>query len=981
MKTIGTMKYIRIAVLALMTVALSSNSFAQNARNQRNANQNSGYTVSGRIIDAADGTPLELVNIILENNSFWAVSDLEGKFSLKLRNGEYHYEVSYIGYETVKGVLKVDGKDISNFNVKLQASSLALEEVVVTAKQQAMGSSSVIDQAALQHLQPKSVEDMLQLLPGNVTKNPDVNSIGQTYIREVSGSSNNAMGALVMVDGAPIANDATMQLLSTSKSGSSLNSSASTGQASTGRGVDLRIISTDNIENMEVIRGIPSVEYGNLTSGAVLIKTKRGATPLEAKAKIDPESKMFYAGKGFTLGTGGTINLALDYTESYNDVRFPAKGFERITGDVSYGRTFFTQYPLSFNVKVSYYQNVFDIRKDKQQRSFELTKSENRGIRVNLNGDWNIKRALISNLSYNISYSNSYQRDYQLQQILLTTGITPVAVSTVSGEFRSYMLNGTYQSEHTVKGNPVDLFAQLKGTKTIFISEGFTSSFKEGVEFNYDVNHGDGLEFDPKRPPFVRNAQTVRPRPYSDVPAMQTLSGFIENKTIMPIGGTNLTAQVGIRANRLFIDRNYLDRSDMVTVEPRFNVEWSFLTPRNSAFDNFSISAGWGLTSKMPPLVYLYPDKAYFDDKSFSYVEPGMSMDKSIAIMTTSVIEDTSNPDLKPSTGKKFELGLNFEFKKMSGNVTFFMEKYENEFSYRSVPYTFTYRTYLPPAGATDYQYENGVLSCLMGTDRINVDYRNDSTFQSYNVPMNGNSTQKMGVEYTLNLGQIKALRTSVVVDGAWLWVKRRNELGYWSTISVVDPVVDGRSNPKKIYPFQPFYPAGSGSIESRLNTNLRFITHIPKLSLIFSTTAQIIWSETGQTVYKDGDGNDIWYLAQNQQSTTEDLRPNVDPAYFRDFAGNIYEWNTAYRSKANYRREYEMVNTYTYDTYFNKTTYPSSVIINFRLTKQFSDILEVSFMANNLFNTRKLYRDPNDGSYTNLAIPQYFGAELKIKI
>ena len=103
---------------------------------------------------------------------------------------------------------------------------------------------------------------------------------------------------------------------------------------------------------------------------------------------------------------------------------------------------------------------------------------------------------------------------------------------------------------------------------------------------------------------------------------MQTASAFIENKTIMPIGKTSLTAQIGIRANRLFIDRKYLDRSDMNTFEPRFNLEWSFLNSKNSAFDNVSFSAGWGMTSKMPPLVYLYPDKVYFDEKSFAYVAP-----------------------------------------------------------------------------------------------------------------------------------------------------------------------------------------------------------------------------------------------------------------------------------------------------------------------------------------------------------------------
>ena len=53
--------------------------------------------------------------------------------------------------------------------IRLSPSSLALKEVVVTAREGKMGSSSLIGQSAIQHLQAKSVEDMLQLLPGAVT--------------------------------------------------------------------------------------------------------------------------------------------------------------------------------------------------------------------------------------------------------------------------------------------------------------------------------------------------------------------------------------------------------------------------------------------------------------------------------------------------------------------------------------------------------------------------------------------------------------------------------------------------------------------------------------------------------------------------------------------------------------------------------------------------------------------------------------------
>ena len=121
----------------------------------------------------------------------------------------------------------------------------------------------------------------------------------------------------MIVDGAPLSNDGNLQALSPSLAGSASNQSQNgmSDQTTAGKGVDLRSVSPDNVESMEVIRGIPSVEYGNLTSGVVIVKTKTGSTPWEAKFKADPYSKMVYAGKGFTLKNGSAINAGIDWTQ------------------------------------------------------------------------------------------------------------------------------------------------------------------------------------------------------------------------------------------------------------------------------------------------------------------------------------------------------------------------------------------------------------------------------------------------------------------------------------------------------------------------------------------------------------------------------------------------------------------------------------------------------------------------------------------
>ena len=55
------------------------------------------------------------------------------------------------------------------------------------------------------------------------------------------------------------------------------------------------------------MRGIPSVEYGDLTSGMVKVNRKRGGTDLNARFKADMSSKLLYVGKGMEWGDAPTV--------------------------------------------------------------------------------------------------------------------------------------------------------------------------------------------------------------------------------------------------------------------------------------------------------------------------------------------------------------------------------------------------------------------------------------------------------------------------------------------------------------------------------------------------------------------------------------------------------------------------------------------------------------------------------------------------
>ena len=78
-----------------------------------------------------------------------------------------------------------------------------------------------------------------------------------------------SLGTLLIVDGAPVLNDANMQFLkTTSASGTGVTAGFAT---SASAGTDVRQIAVDNIETIEVVRGIAGVENGDILSGAVKV--------------------------------------------------------------------------------------------------------------------------------------------------------------------------------------------------------------------------------------------------------------------------------------------------------------------------------------------------------------------------------------------------------------------------------------------------------------------------------------------------------------------------------------------------------------------------------------------------------------------------------------------------------------------------------------------------------------------------------------
>lgn len=940
-------KYFLFILLCLCTFELS---YAQN-----------NVRFTGTIVDKTSRAKIELVAVQIKELNRWTTSDRQGIFIFdKIPSGSYTIQAVCLGYELLEKTIVINSQS-AIFSIEMVESSLALEEVVVVAKEKtSLSSSSKIESAALNHVQPTNLGDIMQLVPGQITLNPDMSRSNQITLRDINTASgdfrnnpdnNSAMGTAIIVDGTPVNNDANMQTLNTVSGGTAQ------GYSTAGQGVDLRQIATDNIESVEVIRGIPSVEYGELTTGAVLVRTKAGKTKLNVKVKADPKIKQATLSKGFLLPgeNNGAVNVDVDYTNAFDDLRQPTKSYNRVTGQLGYSNTYFRKTnPLSLNAKISYFSTVDNNKNDPDMIQREIYQSKEQSFGFKLFGTWVVKKPWLTSLTYNFA-GDFENQDYYEYRVTSSSGAVPLPTATVSGESVGTLLPSSYDSKLNIEGKPYSYFATVKGN-TVGRYGGVSSNLMYGVEWRTTGNNGAGRIYDPTRPP--TGTSTTRPRAFKDIPANKNLALFLEEKLNIPIGPTNLKAQAGLRYNNM-LPTGLFSTNGFKSVEPRLNLTYDI-------FSDLSLRFGYGQTSKTPSMIYLYPDKAYHDEIGFNYYPD-------LLVITTKVIDGVTNPNLKPITNTKLEAGVDFTLFGVKVMLTGFKEKIKNGFTWESNYYVMDYKLWNPLAGAGKTPvFSNGEITYKENGQTLRLPYTIAQNYASYNVPKNSYNIDKQGIEYVVNFGKVKSLRSTFSVDGAYYHIKK---------ISQVLPYPEEKlmSYLGQRFPYLPVYPGGDGDVLQRLNSNFQVITHIPELRMITSLSTQVIWFDKAVSYWADESGNPVYFSkgSNNQKNygVTEGVdKIFVDPIGYYDKGMVFHPW----QSNMTYDSPYTfMVKEYKSNNY-NMVSYPVTFQINLKLTKEIGPRAKLAFFVNNILNSKPLFKNPNTDYYLRRNQTAYFGAELK---
>ncbi len=942
------------------------------------------HNLSGRIICNADSAVVEMAAVVIKELNIWTVSDVNGNFIFKsIPGGDYTLQVTCLGYEPYEIPVSIPFGN-TPLLIRLDPSTLSLDEVVVTAKEgRKIGSTSILQQSALEHIQPTDLSDVLQLVPGSVVNNPDLSDPKQLSVREIDGSKDptSSLGILLIIDGAPVFNDANLQVMKTT--GATLGKMVTTFASTSTGGSDIRQIPVDNIESVEVVRGIAGAEDGDMLSGAVKVKLKRGKTPLIAKIKTDPMIKQFYAGKGIGLGGNrGALNIDFDVTRSFDDLRLRYKSFNRLNGGLAYSNTFMRDTkPLRISLRGSLSKTQDREEKDPDLLDYELYESSENIITGTLSADWSLNSAVLTNLDLNISGSSQHQVGRQIELEQLYAGPAPQPISLIPGEFEAPGLPSSYISDVTIDGRPFYFNAKLDGSKVFHFGNAGISNTKAGLAYKLYGNNGDGRLYDTSRPPSPASSSDARPRSYKDIPSMKQLAMYIEENLDFDIGSTSLSLQAGLRFTNVQPQTIFRSAENATMLDPRLSLKYSIIDRNGKGINDLKIRLGYGVFSKAPTLLHYYPDPAYFDRTGLGFKDGP----RELFVISTKLYEDTSNDDLRPAVNRKVEMGVDLGISKVKLSLTAFYERMNNGFSFERYYDTFIYNNYAnldyielgldPEIHVLDPYFVQGqgvfYIDPLTGTE-TKVPVEQDTVFVSYTYPLNCISTTKKGLELSLDLGRIEFLKTSVIVDGAYLMIKRLEMNDY-----LEKPLSTYMSKP---FPLVGLYPGGEGTLNERINTNIRTVTHISKLKMVFTITTQIIWYERKQTIYEDPDGNILVYTNDPVENPYTDYTQikYIDAIGYYDLAMNYH----IYTPDPGLSKPYSDLTDPQGDEYiFSPRTYPPVFQVNLRVTKEISDETVLSFYVNNVTNYRPLQKISGRlESYERRNQPIYFGAELKFK-
>ena len=915
-------------------------------------------TVSGRIIDAGSGDPVIGAVVRIGTDYLWASTDIEGEFTFdNVESGKHELEASCLGYVSV--LMEIDvNKDIENLEIKLHESSLALDEVVVTAQKakDGLGTTHSLGRDALNHLQMSNMTDVAALLPGGKTVNPDLTTENSFSIREGGSSNgNSAFGTAVEVDGVRLGNNASFGEMG---------------------GVDTRSVAVENIESIEVITGVPSAEYGDMGSGMVRINTRKGRTPTNVTFSVNPRTYQASVSKGIDLQeNNGVLNLSAEWARAIKKLISPYESYTRTAITLGYSNTF----AKGLRFEAGFTGNIggMNTKDDPDAFTGEFKKERDNAFRGNTSLTWQLNKPGITNLKFDASV-NFNDNLYHYHKYESYSSNQPAVHAEQEGYFIADRLPLTFFSDQIIDSKELDLAASVKYNWHKHWDD-IKSQLKAGVQWKANGNVGEGEYY--QDPSLAANG--YRPRPYTDYPFMHNLSVYAEEHLTLPVAGTKLEVTAGIRLENVFIQGSLYNKK--ATLSPRFNIKWQLA-------EGLAVRGGWGITEKLPSYYILYPKQEYRDIQTFGFPHG----DQTSYIYYTQPYTVTYNPNLHWQRNNSSELGLEASFFGTKISLTGFYNITKGPYNFIDVYEPYSYNILQRPEGFSipaDHQIKVDSQTGMLYVRGGNEDYWTpmdikvtDRTFAKSTKQNNGADVKRAGAELVIDFPEIKPVRTSFRLDASYTFTKYLNDqlAAYyqngWSHTSLAN----------RSYQYVGIYANGTGGnsvsngkITHNLDANLTAITHIPQARLIITCRLEMSllrrsrnlsmyngsqYAFTVSEADKTPTGGDIY----NGNSYTA-----IRPVSYMDLDGNVYPFTDAQATDPAFANLIlKSANAYT----FAQDGYGAYMSANLSITKEIGDHVSLSFFANNFTNSRPYVVSMATGVGAIFTPAFYYGLTCRLK-
>ena len=915
------------------------------------------FSISGKVVDAKTGEPVIGAAVNVEDTGIWAISDENGTFFLPdIRPGDYAVQFSCLGFVD-KRLSFVVKKDIPNLTIKLDQNTLALNSVVVTAERdkEGMNTSLKFGANALNHLQMSNVTDISALLPGGKTVNPDLTKDNAVSLRSGGlAAGNAAFGTALEVDGVRVGNNASFGSMS---------------------GTGTRNISTENVQSIEVITGVPSAEYGDLNSGMGRINTRKGLTPWNITFAVNPRTYQASASKGIDLMKNrGVLNVSAEWTRATQKLSSPYTSYTRRGFSASYSNTF--KNVLKFEVGATGNIGGMNTKNDPDAYKGTWSKVRDNVLRANTSLTWLLRKSWITNLKLDasVNYNDNRSQDHAYGS---SASMLPAVHSELAGYYLADRLPVSYFSDKVIDSKELDYAASLK-YEWFKKSGKRLSKLKAGVQWKANGNVGEGEYY--KDPSVAANG--YRPRPYSQYPFMHNVAAYIEEDYTFPIGKTSLQISAGLRLENLFVKDT--DYKNVSSLSPRFNAKWKIS-------DNLSIRGGWGVSEKLPSFYILYPVQKYRDIQTFGFSHG----DSSSYVYYTQPYKMLFNENLKWQKNYNAEFGIEAYFLRTSVSLVGFFNKTKNPYTYQNIYTPFSYNIMSVPSGYT--VPDNPEIRVDSQTGQVYMRGSNeefwtpmatkvtDKTFFESQMPGNGDDIYRTGAELIVDFPEIAPIRTKFRLDANYAYTHYIDNTLNWTYRSGWSHT----SLSNRSYQYVGIYANGgeSGTFNGKeshsLNANLTAITHIPEARIVitcrlemsllsrFRNLSRYQGREYAYNVNADGVESIGGSIYDSNNYTA------IRPVKYMDENGDVHDFTDKEASDPAFANLIiKSGNAYT----FSQDGYGAYLSANLSVTKEIGDHVSLSFFANNFTNSRMYVTSKATGVSAIFTPAFYYGLTCRLK-